>query len=150
MIFVTYNSSEEVIRAIHRNFSSSQVTKTEDFYTTSPTEKMPVLILTSNGSVLKHRSNCKVLNYPDYEKGSKKFKYSRILLFYPLEPNAEVAEDRLDSLFYQRSESAPPDLSGQRLTIIDNYERFVFVILIMFINKNSYFRLFLRRIIHEV
>ena len=110
--------------AVYQN-QLDKIPLTETTYTASPQEKMPTLILTSNGSVLKHRSSCKVLNYPDYEKGSIKQKYSRILLFFPLEPNAEVSEDQLDNLFYQRSENAPLDSNRQRLTIIDNYERYV-------------------------
>ena len=84
---------------------------------------LPEVILCSNGDVLKKRKTMKILNYPTYETGSDKFKYTRILLFYPLTPGAEVLQDDLGRLFFETNPQQPLDKYNQRLTIIDNNER---------------------------
>ena len=63
------------------------------------------------------------MNYPAYETGSKKFKYSRVLLFYNVPPNTEINEDQIDELFNETREDAPRDLNGKKLSIVDENER---------------------------
>ena len=89
-------------------------------------DKMPEIILCSNGQVLKKRKTMKILNFPTYEDGSTKFKYSRVLLFYPLAAGRELLEDDVDRLFYETNEDQPKDKYNRRLTIIENLERKLF------------------------
>ena len=119
--YVGSSESQELFEVYRNQLDKIPVSETS--YTASPEEMMPSLLLTENGSVLKKRSNCKVLCYPSYERMSKKWKYSRVILFYPLQPNAEVPEDQIEDLFYKRSEMGPLDSNRCRLTIIDNNER---------------------------
>ena len=84
---------------------------------------MPSILICSNGICLKKRKSAKVLNYPAYETGSKKFKYSRVLLFYNVPPNTEINEDQIDELFNETREDAPRDLNGKKLSIVDENER---------------------------
>ena len=88
--------------------------------------KMPEIILCSNGQVLKKRKSMKLLNFPTYEEGSSRFKYSRILLFYPLAAGFEVSENDVDRMFYETNEDQPKDKYNRRLTIIENMERKLF------------------------
>ena len=119
--YVGTSESQELFE-VYRN-QLEKIPASETSYLLSPEEMMPSLLLTENGCVLKKGSNCKVLCYPSYEKMSKKWKYSRILLFFPLQPNADVSEDQIEDLFYKRNEMAPLDSNSGRLTIIDNNER---------------------------
>ena len=86
-------------------------------------EKMPSVLICSNGSCLKIRKSPKVLNYPTYETGSKKQRFSRVLLFYPHPPNFEINDDQIDAFFFETKDDAPRDLSGKKLTIVDDHER---------------------------
>ena len=86
-------------------------------------DKMPSILICSSGICLKKRKSAKVLNYPAYETGSKKFKYSRVLLFYNVPPNTEINEDQIDELFNETREDAPRDLNGKKLSIVDENER---------------------------
>ena len=85
--------------------------------------KMPEFILCQNRQVLKMRKRKKILSYPDYEVCSDKFKYTKILLFYPLAPGTEVEKNDLDRLYYETNDDQPRDKFNQRLTIIENFER---------------------------
>ena len=105
------------------NLDKIRITETESI---SGDVNLPELILCSNGQVLKKRKTMKILNYPAYETGSDKFKYSRILLFYPLAPGEEVTHDDLDRLFFETNDQQPLDKYNQRLTIIENNERKLF------------------------
>ena len=88
--------------------------------------KMPELILCNNEQVLRKRKTMKILNYPTFEEGSLNFKYSRILLFYPLAAGRELSENDVDRLFYETNEDQPKDKYNRRLTIIENMERKLF------------------------
>ena len=58
-----------------------------------------------------------------WENGSSKFKYSKILLFYPLAPGVEISEDDVERLYYETNEDQPLDKYNKRLTIVQNNER---------------------------
>ena len=85
--------------------------------------KMPELIICSNGQVLKKRKSMGVIDYPSFEAGSNKSKYSKVLLFYPLAAGAEVSENDVDGKYYETNEEQPLDKHKKRLTIIENNER---------------------------
>ena len=53
-------------------------------------QPLPEYIICSNGHVLKIRKSMKVLRTPAYETGSKKFKYTQVLLYFPLKPGEEI------------------------------------------------------------
>ena len=84
---------------------------------------MPELILCSNKHVLKKRKRKAVINFPTFESGSNKLKFSKILLFYPLGPNIEVSENDVERLYYDTNINQPLDKYNKRLTIIENNER---------------------------
>ena len=85
--------------------------------------RLPDLILCSNKDVLKKRKRKAVINFPSFESGSVKFKYSKILLFYPLAPDSEVSENDVERLFYETNINQPLDKYNMRLTVIENNER---------------------------
>ena len=64
-----------------------------------------------------------IINFPTFESGSSKFKYSKVLLFYPLAPGAEVSEEDVERLFYETNVDQPLDIHNKRLTIVQNNER---------------------------
>ena len=121
--FAGKDESEKIYPLYQNNLDKIRITETESI---SGDVNLPELILCSNGQVLKKRKTMKILNYPAYETGSDKFKYSRILLFYPLAPGEEVTHDDLDRLFFETNDQQPLDKYNQRLTIIENNERKLF------------------------
>ena len=118
--FVGSKESEQLF-SLYRN-KLEEIPKTETIGVVGD-EKMPDLILCSNGQVLKKRKTMKILNFPTYEPGSTKFKYSRILLFYPLPPGTQVSDDDIERFFNEKNDDQPVDKYNQRLTIIENLER---------------------------
>ena len=66
----------------------------------------------------KKRKRKAVINFPTFESGSSKFKYSKILLFYPLAPNSEVSENVVERFYYETNNNQPLDKYNKRLTII--------------------------------
>ena len=118
--YVGDEESKKLFPVYSTNLEKIAFSDTENI---SKSHKLPDLILCSNKQVLKKRKTMKVINYPEYEFGSKKFKFSRILLFYPLAPGAEVSDNDVNRLFYETNDDQPLDKHNRRLTIIDNNER---------------------------
>ena len=87
------------------------------------TGQLPELIICSNGDILKKRRCMKVPKFPNYPVGSRKHKYSKILMLYPLLPGQDINEDQIDDLYNKTDESTPHDKNGKQLTIIENNER---------------------------
>ena len=59
-------------------------------------DPLPKFVLCRNSQVLRLRKgNMKVLQIPDFPTLSKEFKYSRILLYYPLRPGQNIDTNRL-------------------------------------------------------
>ena len=56
---------------------------------------LPTYIISSNNRVMKLRKIRKVLKIPNFQHGSKEFKFCKILLYYPLAPNVEIDTERI-------------------------------------------------------
>ena len=56
---------------------------------------MPTYILCQNNKAMKLRKVRKVLKVPHFHPGSKEYKFSKVMLFYPLAPGIEIDQDRL-------------------------------------------------------
>ena len=61
-------------------------------------ENLPKYILSSNHQIMKVRQMRKVMTIPHFNPLSDDSKYSRIMLFYPLQPNSVVNSERLGNV----------------------------------------------------
>ena len=78
------------------NLYMEKLDKIPDENTTGVYEKpFPTYILCSNKQILKFRKRRKVLQIPQFHTLSNDYKYSRILLYYPLRPGREIDVNRL-------------------------------------------------------
>ena len=59
---------------------------------------MPTYLLSEGNKAMKLRKNRKVLKVPHFQIGSREFKYSRILLYYPLAPKTVIDQERLGKI----------------------------------------------------
>ena len=118
--YVGEEESKKLYPVYSNNLDQIPVSEAENI---SKSLKLPELILCDNKQVLKKRKNRAVINFPTFESGSSKFKYSKVLLFYPLAPGAEVSEEDVERLFYETNVDQPLDIHNKRLTIVQNNER---------------------------
>ena len=80
---------------------------------------LPEYIFCSNGQVMKIRKSRKILSYPICKTGSDEWKFMRVLLFYPLEPNAELqlGSHKIQMMMEEKSSA------NDELSIIDYNEK---------------------------
>ena len=118
--YVGKEESKQLFSVYNNNLDKIPLSEADNI---SRSFKLPEMILCSNGQVLRKRKNMGIINYPSFESGSSKLKYSKILLFYPLAAGAEVSENDIDVMYYETNEDQPVDKHNKRLTIIENNER---------------------------
>ena len=116
--FVGEEESKQLFPVYSNHLDKIPLSETESI----SKSKLPELILCSNKHVLKKRKRKAVINFPTFESGSNKLKFSKILLFYPLGPNIEVSENDVERLYYDTNINQPLDKYNKRLTIIENNE----------------------------
>ena len=83
--FYDYTGIEES-RQLMKLFSSQNVDIQSSEIKCASNEKefLPEIIITNSGDVMKLRSSRKVVAYPCYEDNPSKYKFTKVLLFYPL------------------------------------------------------------------
>ena len=118
MEFVSFYNfvGKEESRQLMKVFSKQDVDiKSSDIKCASNEDEfLPEIIITSSGDVMKLRTSRKVVAYPCYEDNPSKFKFSKVLLFYPLK---EIPKD--DQVVTTMSQEV--DATGA--VIIDRIER---------------------------
>ena len=90
--FVGNETSGELFKLYQGNIDNI---KNSDVTSSCGSNYLPEYILSSNEQVMKIRKHRKVLKIPKYNYGSFKYKYSKVLLFYPIEPGAEIDVDEV-------------------------------------------------------
>ena len=76
---------------------------TSDVRTVSSPEKfLPEYLIIENGDVLAKRKNMKLLTYPTFKELTYNFKFSMVLLYFPLTSYAQINEEEdIDKLYYK-------------------------------------------------
>ena len=78
------------------------------------TDKIPSLILISNGDVMSKRMQPKVLKVPEYEEESFDFKYTQVLLYGDVHSLDELTEDHVNRAFEEVNNAGESTLKSRR------------------------------------
>ncbi len=113
----------EQSRQINKLFSRTEEVSINDSETISafdPDRKLPELIFTTAGEVMRMRSSKKIVSYPKFEDDIMKIRYSKVLMFFPTDSEIRE-EDKINEYFFKRDTTGDKDSTG--LTIVSRVER---------------------------
>ena len=86
-------------------------------------KKLPELILTTAGEVMKIREHKKVISYPKMDHSEKYYKYSKVLMYMPTK--SEITKEEEVNQFYFKLDD-PEKNENNGITIVERIERSLF------------------------
>ena len=123
--FLGNEKSKNILEDINE-MEIENIQKSHEISSSITRNQLPAYILSSNGQVSQLRKSPKILSYSKFPPDSDEWKFSRVLLFYPIEPQVELNIENMEKIDAMLKE---PFSSASELSIVDRNEK-------LFLGKN--------------